>query len=138
MRAGPSCTTPWLAPICPTSGTCAPRCSGLLRRTNWCLASSILLPPRSSVPRRKKKRPRLVRPLGQSIPPDPPPRCTLTSSRFRVIWVFLTNTCQHGSPSKKRELRGVVNPSPIIAVCSVTTGHRTGRPPSLTPVATLI
>ena len=38
----------------------------------------------------------------------------------------------------KEEPRGVVNPSPIIAVCSVTTGHRTERPPSLTPVATLI
>ena len=37
---------------------------GRLRRTNWCLASSILLPPRNSVLRWKRKRPRLVRPSG--------------------------------------------------------------------------
>ena len=64
MRAGLTSTMPWLEPTCPTSGKCALSCLGILRRTNWCLASSILLPPRNFVLRQKRKRPRLVRPLG--------------------------------------------------------------------------
>ena len=48
MRAGLTSTTPWLVPTCLTSGKCAPSCLGRSRRMNWCLASSILLPPRNS------------------------------------------------------------------------------------------
>ena len=63
MRDGPSSIMPWLVPTCPTSGICALSCSGK-SRMNWCLASSILLPPKSFILRQKKRRPRLVRPLG--------------------------------------------------------------------------
>ena len=75
---------------------------------------------------------------GVSIPSDPPPRSTLISSQFHVIWVFLLITCHTGSLSKKRGLRGIVNQSPIIPTCFVTTGHRTGPPPSPTPLITLM
>ena len=64
MKDGPFSITPWLVLTCPTSRTCAPSCLGKLRRMNWCLASSILLPPRNSMLRWKRKRPRLVRLLG--------------------------------------------------------------------------
>ena len=46
---------PWLVPTCPTSGTYALSCLGKLRRMNWCLASSILLPPRNSMWRSEKE-----------------------------------------------------------------------------------
>ena len=55
-----------------------------------------------------------------------------------AIWVFLPTICHTGSPSKKRELRGVTSQSLIIAVCSVTTSHRTEHPPLLTPIITLM
>ena len=31
MRVGPSFTTPWLVPTCPTSGTCAPKLFGEIK-----------------------------------------------------------------------------------------------------------
>ena len=46
---------PWLVPTCPTSRTCALSCSGKSRKMNWCLASSILLPPKNSGLRWKKE-----------------------------------------------------------------------------------
>ena len=55
MRAGLTSTMPWLGLTCPTSGKCALSCLEILRRMSWCLASSILLPPRNSVLRWEKE-----------------------------------------------------------------------------------
>ena len=44
----------------------------------------------------------------------------------------------HWESVKKEGAKGVVNQSSIIPACFVTTGHRTGLPPSPTPFVTLI
>ena len=61
-----------------------------------------------------------------------------SAPEFHVIWVFLLITCHTGSLSKRRGPRGVVNQFPSTAACFVTTGHRTGLPPSPIPVITLM
>ena len=65
MKDGPSSIMPWLVPTCPTSGTCAPSCSGKIEEDE-------LVPGQFDSPPTKKlhteagkgRRPRLARPLG--------------------------------------------------------------------------